>query len=164
MLKKLDNFYRYIIFVCSLIAIWVIYNVMFAYLFILGMSYILQAVSCTACVEPLLSELIEYNARLDLGPITLNPFGDICMMKMESSEVPGHPCNDLKVVTQKAQPSGSVQTCFHFDAWLNCVSKTNQWGAMKTSVTEWAAKQANLEGKIYCFDVPGTQTQAKDAK
>lgn len=162
MIKKLSNFSRLIVVGCSLAAIWIIYNWLFAYMFVLGMSLIFQAFSCTACIEPLVSELVESNTRLDLGFITLNPSGDICMMKMESSEISGHPCNDLNIVTQKAQPSGSVQTCFHFDAWLKCVSKSNQWGALKSNLTEWTAKQANLHGKLYCIDIPGTQS--KDAK
>ena len=83
MIKKLSNFYRLIVVGCSLAAIWIIYNWLFAYMFVLGMSLIFQAFSCTACIEPLVSELVESNTRLDLGFITLNPSGDICMMKME---------------------------------------------------------------------------------
>ncbi|BEI31819.1 hypothetical protein BSKO_mt0072 (mitochondrion) [Bryopsis sp. KO-2023] len=157
--SKVDHYRKFIFVGCGLAAIWLTYNMLFAYLFVLGMSYILQAISETSCLEPLVSELVQNNARLDLGFITLNPTGEICMMKMESQEVPGHPCKDLNIITQRTQPSGSVQTCFHFNAWLECVSKSNGWGALKSNLTEWTAKQANLHGQMYCVDIPGTQSK-----
>ena len=134
--KPFYKFRQFVFVGCGLAAIWLTYNLLFAYLFVLGMSYIIQAISETSCLEPLVSELVQNNARLDLGFMTINPTGDILLMKMESSEVPAHPCKDLKIVSQTTQPSGSVQTCFHFNAWLECVSKSNGWGALKSNLTE----------------------------
>lgn len=139
-------------------ALWLSYNMLFAYFFILGLSYIIQAINDASCMEKLIPELERSSAYLNLGFATINPSGQISMMNMETPP-PGHPCEGLEVVTQKTQPDGWVQTCFHFDAWLKCVGKTKDWGALKTQLTDWSSAQANLKGKVYCFNVPGTESK-----
>lgn len=137
-------------------ALWLTYNTLFAYFFVLGLSYIIQAINETSCMETLIPELVQQNARLNLGFMTINPSGQICMME---TPPPGHPCEGLDVVTQKTQSDGGVQVCFHYDAWLKCVGKTNNWGALKSHLTDWSSGKANLKGKVYCFNVPGTESK-----
>lgn len=75
---------------------------LFAYFFVLGLSYIIQAINETSCMETLIPELVQQNARLNLGFLTINPSGQISMMNMETPP-PGHPCEGLDVLTQKTQ-------------------------------------------------------------